>query len=563
MKKSLAFALAFALALGTAVPAFAVNAAADAALPATISAGAGHCAVVMADGSLWMWGDNSYGQLGNGTTARETKPVKVLDGVTSVSCGQWITAAVKEDGSLWEWGRWDYENHLSPVKRAADVAAAAYASDASRAYIKEDGSLWWWGSYVKAKGSGVSSQKEPLKVADNVTCCSINDHTFGLRQGAFVKKDGSLWLWGASWHYSEISAVSGREDVFMTPVKVMDGVSSVSTRGTVAAVKKDGSLWMSGGNDYGQIGNGTLDDAPVPVKVMDNVVSACSGGTVTAAIKKDGSLWMWGSANLLGNGGKGTVDINESPREDEHVWIQPTPVKIMDNVSQVSIGDNFVLALKKDGTVWTWGRNGYGRLGNGSSGSEMQLTPVKVASGALVPEAAPVKEEPSAWAKELVEKAIAQNLVPKELQSKYTQPATRLEFCHLACTLYEQLRGEVTTRSTFTDTADPSVEKMASLGVVAGVGNNRFDPDSQLTREQAATMLAALAIAMDKPIEEAEPTFVDSEDISGWAKGFVGKMQVSGIMNGTGNNRFSPKGGYTREQSICTMLSMLAYLQED
>ena len=121
----------------------------------------------------------------------------------------------------------------------------------------------------------------------------------------------------------------------------------------------------------------------------------------------------------------------------------------------------------------------------------------------------------------------------------------------------------MTTRSTFTDTADPGVEKMASLGVVAGVGNGRFDPDSPLTREQAATMLAALAIAMDKPIEEQEPAFADSADISGWAKSFVGKMQASGVMGGTGNNRFSPKGNYTREQSICTMLSMLAYLQEE
>ncbi len=75
-------------------------------------------------------------------------------------------------------------------------------------------------------------------------------------------------------------------------------------------------------------------------------------------------------------------------------------------------------------------------------------------------------------------------------------------------------------------------------------------------------MLAALAGVLGRPIEETEPAFADNGDISGWAVPFVGKMQASGIMNGTGNDRFSPQGSYTREQSITTMLSVLSYIED-
>ena len=584
MKKLFALGLSLALMCGMAAPAYAYDAAVlDTALPATISAGKNCSAAVMADGSLWMWGDNQYGQLGNGgkgnvdttfypdwMTAEQlsnmkphwiqTVPVKVWDGVSSVTCGGYTNAAVKKDGSLWEWGGLEASPNLTPVWKMDDVVAAAYVNSSSKQMIRADGSLWWQGTYLTGKGIG--SVASPQKILDHVISGGFDDGTLGIHGKAAVTSDGSLWLWGAEFRDDALRAGCSEDE--NTPARVMSGVRSVFTSGgTTGIIKTDGSLWMWGNNNYGQLGNGTRTSAESPIKVMDHVVFATGGGYgVSAAIKTDGSLWMWGQSGWLGNGGKGNVDIS-SPNSREPNWVQTIPVKIMDNVAQVSIGEWHVLALKKDGTVWAWGRNGSGQLGNGSNSTEVQLTPVKVLSGVLVPSAAPVKEEPSAWARALVEKAIAQGLVPQPLQSKYTQPATRLEFCRLACTLYEQLRGEVTTRSMFTDTADPSVEKMASLGVVAGVGNGRFDPDSPLTREQAATMLAALAIAMDKPIEEQEPMFTDSADISGWAKGFVGKMQVSGVMGGTGNNRFSPKGNYTREQSICTMLSMLAYLQEE
>jgi len=169
----------------------------------------------------------------------------------------------------------------------------------------------------------------------------------------------------------------------------------------------------------------------------------------------------------------------------------------------------------------------------------------------------PTTENPSSWAVSEVNAAISAGLVPESLQSKYTQTITRAEYCCLAVTLYEKYTGrEITDRKTFDDTTDINVEKMAAVGVVDGVGNNKFNPDGQLTREQAATMLARLAEAMGKPLDKIASTFADNVLISSWAIVQVGQVQAVGIMGGVGNNTFAPKSPYSREQSIMTMIRL-------
>jgi len=163
-------------------------------------------------------------------------------------------------------------------------------------------------------------------------------------------------------------------------------------------------------------------------------------------------------------------------------------------------------------------------------------------------------EQPSSWAVEQVNAAVAANLVPHSLQSNYTQAITRAEFCALAVTLYEKIRGEIEGRKIFEDTNDINVEKMAAVGVVSGVGNNRFAPDNTVTREQAAVMLSRLAEAIGMRFSTVYHSFDDNSDISEWATLEVAQMWFTGIMSGVGNNTFLPKGNYTREQSIVTIL---------
>ena len=123
-------------------------------------------------------------------------------------------------------------------------------------------------------------------------------------------------------------------------------------------------------------------------------------------------------------------------------------------------------------------------------------------------------QEPSTWAKERVAEAVAANLVPQNLQSEYNRAMTRAEFASLAVVLYEKLLGEIMGRSAFADTDDISVRKAAAVGMVFGVGGNRFAPDAPLTREQAAVMLSRVADALAKPLPRQPASFADIDSAS-------------------------------------------------
>ncbi len=168
----------------------------------------------------------------------------------------------------------------------------------------------------------------------------------------------------------------------------------------------------------------------------------------------------------------------------------------------------------------------------------------------------------SAWASADVQAAISEGLVPAYLQYKFTRPMTRGEFCALAVSLYEKIKGaEITQRVTFSDTFLDYVEKAAGVGIVNGVGGGKFAPENPLTREQAAAMLVRLASALDRPLGASAPEteFSDLSAVSSWALEAVGQVQASGILNGAGG-AFQPKGNYTKEQSIVTILRLYQLL---
>jgi len=167
----------------------------------------------------------------------------------------------------------------------------------------------------------------------------------------------------------------------------------------------------------------------------------------------------------------------------------------------------------------------------------------------------------SSWAAADIVIAVDAGLVPIQLQSLYTQATTRAEFAALAVTLYEHFHGEVEGRSAFDDTDNDYVLRAAYVGLVQGVGNNRFAPDNNLTREQAAVLVTRLANAINAPFPDDAAAFADNASIADWALIAVGRTQAAGIMGGVGNNNFAPQGSYTREQSIITMLRLLQFAE--
>ena len=131
------------------------------------------------------------------------------------------------------------------------------------------------------------------------------------------------------------------------------GIKQISMGGNdSAALMSDGSLWIWGENEYGQLGNGTTKNSSIPIKILTGVKQVALGGTHSAAIKTDGSLWLWGynRAGQLGDGHYG-YDV-----------FSTIPVKIMNDVKQVSLGESHSAAVKNDGSLWVW---------------EMALLPVK------------------------------------------------------------------------------------------------------------------------------------------------------------------------------------------
>jgi len=234
------------------------------------AAGWYHSLAVKKDGSLWSWGSNNSGELGDGRDQFDNKnPAKIMNDVVSVAATNERSFAIKTDGSLWAWGS------------------------------NKTFTLGWQFDATGALGDGTNVDRNtPVKIMDDVVYVSASPtHSFA------IKNDQSLWAWGDN-EFGQLGdgTTEGRE----TPVKVMDNVSHVAAgRGYSLVVKADDSLLTWGNNSFGQLGDGTTEGRETPVKIMDNVIYVAAGLECSFAVKTDGSLWAWGSNNnnyQLGDG---------------------------------------------------------------------------------------------------------------------------------------------------------------------------------------------------------------------------------------------------------------------
>lgn len=307
---------------------------------------------ILEDNSLWVWG-HRYGSIGFGNvgagSASVKYPTKILDNIKQVAAGAGgsTAMAVSTGDDLWGIGDRPGEMGIKDVKMVG-------GTDYSYAILKNDGSVWTWGENRYGElGDGTTEMRgDPVKIMDNVQSISGGANHF-----AAVKKDGSLWTWG--WNrLGELG--DGTQEDKMLPVKIMDDVAKVSLGGEhSAALKTDGSLWTWGDNDSGELGRETWnagENKLIPVKIMEDVADISMGDGASAAIKEDGTLWTWGD-NYRGRLGTGTV-----------AYSTVVPVKIMENVKSVSVGDQHTGIITTDGRLWMCGGNWNGcELGAGLS----------------------------------------------------------------------------------------------------------------------------------------------------------------------------------------------------
>ena len=312
--------------------------------PVSVWGGAREAIALKADGSVWTWGLNGHGQLGDGTNTDSSVPVQVLGpngvgyltGVTAVMGGEQHNFALKSDGTVWAWGM----NML-------DQLGDGNAQD----------------SWTPVQVRGLSSI---------VSLGGRGYHSLA------VKSDGTVWAWGWDLHGALGIGVADRSYDYTVPVQVQ-GLSHpiMVTSGYCfsVALLQDHTLVAWGNNENGELGDGTTTDryTPVPVLGIDHVVWVSAGWTHVVTIKADGSVWTWG-ANTWDGAFPGSGMLGDGTTEDH--WT-PEQVPGLSGAIQAFGGDGHTAVLLRDGTVWTFGANGAGQLGDGSITTQ-SLVPVQV-----------------------------------------------------------------------------------------------------------------------------------------------------------------------------------------
>jgi alpha-tubulin suppressor-like RCC1 family protein len=267
-------------------------------------------AAIKTDGTLWTWGSGGYGQLGINDAIIRSTPVTTFAGGTnwkSVSSTGRFTAAIKTDGSLWVWGINsngqlgvnDLTNRSTPVTTFAggnDWKQVSCGEDHTLA-VKTDGTLWSWGSGSDGRLGNNNSSRRSTPVTTLTGGTNWKSVSAGQSHSTAIRKDGTLWLWGNN-NFGELgfNDTAARNQ----PTQVLGGGSWKQVFAGItftAAIKTDGTLWTWGRNSYGQLGNFTTTTRSTPVTTFaggTNWKQVSASFATTQAIKTDGSLWNWG-----------------------------------------------------------------------------------------------------------------------------------------------------------------------------------------------------------------------------------------------------------------------------
>lgn len=369
----------------------------------TVNAGADFTLAVKSDGTLWAWGSNWSGTLGDGCATAPTcydsntpRQVGTDNTWRTVSAGLSHSVAIKQDGTLWSWG----DNQHGELGVGCDGTVCVFISTPTKVgtdtnwasvstghgftvAIKTDGTLWTWGANndgqlgdgcalaTASSTSNCTGKISPYKVgtdSDWATVAAGADHVLA------IKKNGTLWAWGSN-QYGQLGRTPiAYDSARSTPVQVGTatdwkkiGAGDLHS----IAIKANGTLWTWGHNEQGQLGDGctigstcSSTGTPTQVGTDTNWKDADGGVSLTIALKTDGTLWTWGNY-ATSTGASSSVPLQEGTGT---AWTQ---VSGGGGGSTSGVYGGYFMAIESLGSNKTelksWGTDLSGELGYGSA----------------------------------------------------------------------------------------------------------------------------------------------------------------------------------------------------
>jgi alpha-tubulin suppressor-like RCC1 family protein len=350
----------------------------------SIAVGRSHAHAIKDDGTVYGWGFNGEGCVGDDTLTNRKLPVQVFGMPPVVSISSWMHStnlALCRDGTVWGWGQ-NADGEIGdgtvtrrklPIQVTTLTDVTALAVGRNSMAVTRAGDVYAWSRF------GAGFLGFPSTVARYLTPTLVpsfrNART--VFPGATIAQlnDGSLLGWGAN-DYGQVGDGTNTVRKLPTRVKLFQGSPMVETaRDHVVALKSDGTVWSWGLNDYGQFGAGaTGGSSYVPTQAVGvtGAVKVAAGDHHTLALLADGTLRAWGR-NTYGTLGDGTnVDRNSA-------IVLPS----LANVVAIAAGDDHSVALTDQGYVYTWGRNDVGQIGDGTFTSRNTPTLVTALAGVV------------------------------------------------------------------------------------------------------------------------------------------------------------------------------------